>query len=64
MANDLRLLLQTIAGKGLIGLQRIGVAAKRMTLQRPEDTLLMLPDMDRLAKSNTEGRNIGVIAGG
>ena len=64
MANDLRLLLDAIAIETLSGLQAIAVAAKGMAFQRQEDTPLMLPDMHRLAKSNTESRNIRVIAGG
>ena len=64
VADDLALLFDAVAVERLAGLQRIIVTAEGVTGERQADAPLMLPDMHRLAKSNTEGRNIGVIAGG
>lgn len=46
VADDLGLLLDPVAGKGLAGLQRIVVTAEGMAPERQVDALLPLPDMD------------------
>ncbi len=45
MADDLALLLDTVAVQRDAGAQRIVVAAPRMPYERKEDTALVLPDM-------------------
>ncbi len=53
VADDLALLFDPIAVQRLAGLDRIIVTAPGMARERQEDAALMLPDVHRLAKSNT-----------
>ena len=48
MADNFRLLFNTIISKSLSAYQLIVISAEGVACQRQENTLLMLPDMDHL----------------